>query len=284
MWQYNDEVINSKGKIEFLFESPENRNDDLSFKIDDLRFNQITDNLLLNAFRFTESGSITMGYYYENDNVHIYIRDTGVGISEEYQKSIFERFRQVDELRVRPFSGTGLGLAITKKLVEHLSGKIRIESQPGKGSTFFITFPLAGGKSVFKPKVETAAKKVISKTFLAGKKILIVEDNDSSFEFLEVVLQRRGAQIIRATNGLEAFDLATKNDYDVILMDLQLPEMNGFEAIEQIRISNTSTPIIVQTAFSESSERTKAFDAGCDAYLVKPITKNKLEEAISKFC
>lgn len=283
IWEYNDEVINSKGKIKFLFESPDDKSDK-SFKIDDLRFNQITDNLLLNAFRFTEKGSITMGYYYENDKVVIYIRDTGVGISEEYQKSIFERFRQVDELRVRPFSGTGLGLAITKKLVEHLSGSIRIESQPGKGSTFFISFPLSGGSPATKPTVRATTKKAVSKTFLEGKNILIVEDNDSSFEFLEIVLQRRGAHITRAENGMEALEKTANNGYDIILMDLQLPEMDGFEAIEQIRKFKITTPIIVQTAFSEASERTKAFEAGCDAYLVKPITKNKLEEALSKFC
>ncbi len=283
IWENSDELSKTEGKINFEFAAPEDVGNK-AFKIDDLRFNQITNNLLLNAFRFTEEGTITLGYYFEENNVVIYVRDTGVGISEEYQKTIFERFRQVDELRVRPFSGTGLGLAITKKLVEHLSGKIRIESEPGKGSTFYISFPLAGGKSIAKPRAEVMFTEPMPITSFEGRKLLIVEDNDASYELLDIILKRGGAIITRATTGVEAVEETLRNKNDIILMDLQLPEMSGFEAIRQIRLINKTIPIIVQTAFSESNERDKAFEAGCNEYLVKPITKNKLEAAISKFC
>lgn len=119
---------------------------------------------------------------------------------------------------------------------------------------------------------------------IEGKKILIVEDNDSSFGFLEILLKRKGASIQRAITGGEAIDKSEKEFFDIILMDLQLPEMSGFDAIKNIRTTNKHIPIIVQTAFSEQNEREQAFDAGCDLYLIKPITKQKLENALLKFC
>lgn len=284
-WKFKDEVSDSKGSIDFRLIIPE-EDKGRSFKIDFLRFSQIIDNLLMNAFRFTSSGEVSMGYkLVGDDKVEIFIRDTGIGISKEHQSTIFDRFRQVDELRVRPFSGTGLGLAITKKLTERLAGDIRLDSSPGKGSTFYLTFPTSyKTEDTVKPQIFTPEPATKSPGTIEGKRLLIVEDNDSSFEFLEILLRKKGATISRAVNGKEAVEKNNKNNNDIILMDLQLPEMSGFEAIKKIRETNNSVPIIVQTAFSEQTEREKAFDAGCDAYLVKPITKRKLEAALLKFC
>ncbi len=285
-WQYKEEVISSEGQIQFELEEPKNATGRI-IKTDFLRLTQIMDNLLMNAFRFTTSGEITVGYRFtENNTAEIFVRDTGVGISNEYQRTIFDRFRQVDELRVRPFSGTGLGLAITKKLTEKLNGTISVISNPGEGSNFTLSFPLAGiEESDPKPKTETVVKKPepVSGS-IEGKRLLIVEDNDSSFEFLEILLRKKGAKIQRAITGTEAVEKHNQNNNDIILMDLQLPEMSGFDAIKKIRETNTHIPIIVQTAFSEPTERNRAFEAGCDAYLVKPITKGKLEAALLKFC
>jgi len=288
IWQMNDEATENAGKINFKLDITNKEESNKIFKIDTLRFSQAIDNLLMNAFRFTSEGEITLGNHYIDDqHVIIFVKDTGVGISKEDQGTIFDRFRQVDELKVRPFSGTGLGLAITKKLVEHLSGEIWVDSDLGSGSTFYMKFPLVADKA-FKqsiipsndnPPLVTEIQKNIE-----GKKLLIVEDNDSSFDFLEILLKRKGAFIKRAVNGIDAVEKVRSEYFDIVLMDLQLPEMSGFDAIKNIRITNSTVPIIVQTAFSEQNEREKAFNAGCNHYLVKPITKNKLEDAVLKFC
>ncbi len=284
-WKYKDEVVNSTGKINFNFSVPAEDNQKY-FHIDNLRFNQIMNNLLMNAFRFTTTGEITIGYAFpDTEHVEIFVRDTGMGISKEHLLTIFDRFRQVDELRVRPFSGTGLGLAITRKLTEHLKGNVRVESTIGKGSTFYISLPITEA-SEKEPKPQFAKPVEVHTTegTIEGKKLLIVEDNDSGFEFLEILLRKKGAKIKRAITGKEAVEMHKQNNIDIILMDLQLPEMSGFDAIKKIRETSHSIPIIVQTAFSEQVEREKAFDAGCDAYLVKPITRSKLEATLLKYC
>jgi len=288
IWKMNDEACENEGKIKFKLDITNKEEAKKIFKIDALRFSQIIDNLLLNAFRFTSEGEITIGnHYIDNQYVIIFVKDTGVGISKEDQMTIFDRFRQVDELKVRPFSGTGLGLAITKKLVEHLSGEIWVESELGAGSTFYMKFPLHAGKvskQTTITKGDNSPTQANKQKNIEGNKILIVEDNDASFDFLEIVLRRKGAKVKRAINGKEAVEKAGKEDFDIVLMDLQLPEMSGFDAIKNIRLTKNTVPIIVQTAFSEQNEREKAFDAGCNHYLVKPITKNKLEDAVLKFC
>ncbi|MCF8364703.1 MAG: response regulator [Bacteroidales bacterium] len=288
IWMMSSEVSENIEKIKFTFEAPSTKSSNNIFKIDSLRFSQIIDNLLMNAFRFTRVGEITLGYHFNIDNhVVIFVKDTGVGISKEDQTTIFDRFRQVDELKVRPFSGTGLGLAITKKLVEHLSGEIWVDSEIGKGSTFFIKFPLEFGKASVQSSVileETTTLKIVNEPSLVSKHILVVEDNDSSFDFLEILLKRKAAVVYRAVNGKEAVEKTLSNNYDMVLMDLQLPEMSGFDAIKTIRLTDKEIPIIVQTAFSEQNERDKAFEAGCNFYLIKPITKRKLEDALLKFC
>ena len=285
-WRSREEVKGTEDRIKFRLDEPED-DDGRTFNIDFMRFSQIMENLIMNAFRFTSSGEIILGYSYTGDNrVKIYVRDTGIGISKEHQRTIFERFRQVDELRVRPFSGTGLGLAITKKLTEQLSGTISVHSSPGEGSTFTMTFPLAGIDHREHEQTVGAitGDNTSDKTAIKGKKLLIVEDNDSSYEFLEILLRKKGANTFRAISGIEAVEIHAEEKVDLILMDLQLPEMSGFDAMVRIRESDPKVPIIVQTAFSEQSEREKAFEAGCDAYLVKPITKRKLEDILEKLC
>lgn len=285
-WKSKEEVTGTDDRIKFKLVEPE-EDEGGTFDIDFMRFSQIMDNLILNAFRFTSKGEITIGYRYtDNNKVQIYVSDTGIGISSEHQRTIFERFRQVDELKVRPFSGTGLGLAITKKLAEQQAGSIKVNSTPGEGSTFTLTFPVSGMKHKQTENIDAAGIQGVSanKGIVKGKSLLIVEDNDSSYEFLEILLRKKGAHIFRAVSGIEAVEKHVKQNHDLILMDLQLPEMSGFDAIIKIRETDTNVPIIVQTAFSEQSEREKAFEAGCDAYLVKPLTKRKLEEVLENFC
>ncbi len=284
-WESRDEVIESIENIRFEMEYPEHDSGAI-VKIDALRFTQAIDNLLMNAFRFTRQGKIVLGYRFnEAGEVEVYVSDSGIGISEKDQETIFERFRQVDELKVRPYSGTGLGLAITKKLVEHLSGKIALRSEAEKGSQFTITLPVHERTTSTKGSAAIEARKRMADhgEHIKGKNILIVEDNDSSYEFLEILLRRKEAKSSRAKDGLEAVEKATTESYDLILMDLQLPKMSGFDAIRQIRNTNKQVPIIVQTAFSEDSERERAYAAGCDDYLIKPLTKTQIEKTIARY-
>jgi CheY-like chemotaxis protein len=286
-WTSRDEYVEAADKIKFLLEKPQS-DANPEMLTDPIRFNQIFDNLLMNAFRFTQKGKITLGYHFpKNDTVEFYVRDTGIGIGPEFMKTIFERFRQEDELKVRNFSGTGLGLAITKKFTEHLSGSIRIESKLGEGSSFYLTFPLLVKKTrgtapqIIKENIPR--EHVDEESKLKSKSILIVEDNDANYEFLEVLLHKKGAVVQRAVDGKVAIELALKRNFDIVLMDLQLPRLSGFDAIKGIREINRDLPIIVQTAFSHSDERRKAFEAGCDAYLIKPLTSKKLLSTILKF-
>jgi PAS domain S-box-containing protein len=287
-WTSRDEYLETADRINFILEKPE-EDEDVKIMTDSLRFSQVFDNLLMNAFRFTQNGQVTLGYRYPgNHKVEFYVKDTGVGIAPEFIKTIFDRFRQADELKVRSFSGTGLGLAITKKFIEHLSGEIRVDSTVGEGSCFSIVFSLPNVEAQKKSNIITEQKTPASagseESKIKSKAILIVEDNDANYEYLEVLLLKKGAKVQRAVDGKLAIELVVKRNFDIILMDLQLPRLSGFDAIKGIREINRDIPIIVQTAFSHSDERRKAFEAGCDAYLIKPLTSKKLIKTILQFC
>jgi signal transduction histidine kinase/ActR/RegA family two-component response regulator len=247
----------------------------LPFKTDVFRFKQVMNNLIDNAIKFTDRGSIRFGVSNVwNDTMEFYIQDSGIGIAEETQHIIFERFSKIDRSYTKEYNGTGLGLAISKSLVEMLGGEIRVVSYPGKGSTFYFTHPL--------PK---EAEKVVEKTNPTvhqsaynwkGKTILIAEDVDQNYKFLEFTLQPTQVNLIWARNGKEALDFV-KNGIDVnlILMDIRMPVMNGIDAAKEI-LKIRELPIIAQTAYSLGEEREDALQAGCSHYLTKPINSNEL--------
>nr|NQU93959.1 response regulator [Bacteroidota bacterium] len=269
-----------KVQINFL---PDQQLSNAIIKTDSLRLSQVIKSLINNAIRFTREGHVDFGYLATDDNqIEFFISDTGVGIADDQQKYIFERFRQVEELAVRPFSGTGLGLTITKKLVELLGGTIRLESAVGVGTTFRITLPLithAESKTVI---TRPGTKK--SKLDLDGKKVLVVEDHRSNYELIQVALDRKNAKALWAETGKDALEIfANMPDIDLIIVDLQLPEISGFEVIEIIRETNKTIPIIVITAFSSNEERQKALAAGCNDFLIKPVNKKQLYNSILKF-
>lgn len=280
----NESFITQKNQIEYRYFS-DRFVENSYIDTDPLRLTQILRNLIHNAFRFTKSGFINFGYKKDGSgNVEFFVEDSGIGISKEQKQFIFEKFRQVDELKVRPYSGTGLGLSIAKKLVERLNGNISVDSEPGKGTIFKISFPLFETNQTSIIEANHKMDPALSKTNdLSGMKFLIVEDNIASFEFLNVLLKSKNCSVIHAKDGHEAMQLFNDNPgIDVILMDLQLPEMDGFKAIEAIRKIDCKIPVIVQTAYSTNIERLKALEAGCDEFLIKPITKREFFEAISR--
>ena len=246
------------------------------------RFKQIFTNLLNNAIKFTDSGSVEFGFSIRKENgknvFKFHVSDTGIGIDEDKQGIIFNSFRQANDSNIRLYGGTGLGLAITKKMVELLGGKINVISKKGKGSTFSFTLPIRDEDNTAQFVNKQSKNNINLKQDFewSGKNLLIVEDDDQGFFFFEKVLKNTGIKITRAITGLSAVNQFQENNFDIILMDIQLPEMDGLEATKLIKKSNPEIPIIAQTAYALSGEREKCLQAGCDDYISKPIDISEL--------
>ncbi len=271
-----------KSIVDIKLNIPPNSNK-IIIDTDPIRFRQVITNLVGNALKFTESGSIEIGYNIGNDPVlHFYVKDSGIGIKAEKIDMIFERFNKLEDDR-RIYAGTGLGLTISKKIVEELGGFMYVESEYAKGSTFSFTLPYYRSEYFQKEEpVETDIPR--NKKYLwEDKKILIVEDVDSNYLFLETLIGKTKAKVTWAKTGIQAINLCEKIKPDIILMDIQLPELNGYEATKQIRLSNKDVPIIAQTAYAFSGEKEKIKNAGCNDYITKPINPGILMETINKY-
>jgi PAS domain S-box-containing protein len=252
---------------------------------DPFRIRQIFNNLLNNAIKFTSEGSIEFGYRLEKEAIRFFVKDSGIGIPSIKHDIVFERFRQVDESMSRKFGGTGLGLSIVKNLAELLGGSINLVSEEGLGSEFTFTIPVKGietGSVINTTSDELASQKF---TFTWGvRTLLIAEDNYASLQLLIHILKPTGIKIISASNGIEAVEKYINNNYiDIILMDIQMPFENGFEATKKIRKINSEVPIIAQTAYAMAAEQEMCKKAGCTDYLTKPIKKNELLNKIDKY-
>ncbi|MCL6473494.1 MAG: response regulator [Firmicutes bacterium] len=259
---------------------------------DELRIRQIVNNLVNNALKFTEHGSITIGLEYLGETVRdgehtarlrIRVSDTGIGIPPESLPRIFEEFTQADGSITRRYGGTGLGLAISKKLVEMMGGQIGVQSEPGKGSTFWIDLSLPLAEEVY-PPAETRPTAPLGFT---SCRILLAEDNEVNRLVAVKMLQSLGCTVDVAVNGEEVVKKALQNRYDMILMDVQMPEMDGYEATRRIREAEYSTGehriIVAMTAHSMESDRRACLEAGMDDYLSKPVQRNRLAEMLSKW-
>ncbi|MCD4698039.1 MAG: PAS domain S-box protein, partial [Bacteroidales bacterium] len=268
-----------KSHIELKIAHPDTNGDIVVFS-DTNRLKQILSNLVHNAIKFTHKGSVEVSYSIigteENKKLKFCVKDTGIGIPGEKLDIVYNRFQQVDDSSTREFGGTGLGLTISKKLVELLGGNIGIESVIGVGSTFYFTVPYVKVNI----KKETALPpENIAKTDYSweDKVILIVEDDLSSFFLLSSYLKNTKAKIIHTKNGKESVDICKSNSQiDLVLMDIQLPEMNGYDATQLIKKHRKNLPVIAQTAYALASEREKCLKAGCDDYIAKPIYMNEL--------
>lgn len=242
----------------------------------------ILTNLVKNAIKFTNHGSIEFGYYVKSDKLEFYIRDTGAGIPKEQLSLIFERFRQGNESLSKEYEGSGLGLSISKAYIELLGGKIRVESKVGYGSTFYFTLPFNGEQENNILENDGMVKDVISQ--MKNLKILVVEDDELSILLLTKVVNLVAKEIVFAVNGVEAVEKCRTNpDIDLVLMDMKMHEMDGFEATRQIRHFNKKVVIIAQTAFTLTGDRERAIEAGCNEYISKPIHKEQLLGLIKKF-
>jgi signal transduction histidine kinase/CheY-like chemotaxis protein len=245
---------------------------------DSERLRQVMLNLINNAVKFTNKGSITIGYSTPNNaTIEFFVRDTGIGIPKHLHDAIFERFRQVDDSPRRNFGGAGLGLAISKRLVELMGGKIRVESEPEKGSTFYFTIPL------ILPNVEQLpTNKNADTNKTANRTILVVEDNEANLTYLNDVLSFLNAKCISATSFNTAIKLSQKEHFDAALIDIQLPDDDGLKLIAELKKTYPNIPIIVQSAFTLNEYKERAMEAGASAYLTKPIAAKELLNELNK--
>jgi PAS domain S-box-containing protein len=239
----------------------------------------ILTNLINNAIKFTPEGSVEFGNRIENGNLLFYVRDTGVGIPENRLNAIFERFVQADVHNTRAHEGSGLGLSIVKAYLEILNGKIWLESEEKKGTAFYFQIPY---NPVIKEKELNIFDNSHNRTAPIRKKtILVAEDNDFNYVLIENILNDDRFYILRAKNGTDVLKYLEKiTDISLILIDINMPGMNGYETTRLIRQMNVNIPIIVQSAYAFGGEREKAIEAGCNDYIVKPINKSELMKLI----
>ena len=243
----------------------------------------ILTNLVKNAIKYSNKGSIEFGYEKKGDYLEFFVKDTGIGIPKDRQNVIFERFIQADFENEMARQGAGLGLSITKAYIKMLGGIIWVESEEGIGSTFYFTLPY---NIELKDKIITDEIEVTGnlENQIKNLKILIAEDDETSEMLLSLNLSEFSAEIIKAKTGIEATEVCRNNpDIDLVLMDIQMPGLNGYEATRQIRQFNKDIVIIAQTAFGLLGDREKSLDAGCNDYIAKPINKTELDSLIQKY-
>lgn len=278
--------INAKAK-QLDFKIIEGLNDRESFIISDkTKLKRIISNLLENALKYTEKGAVHLGYTLEGEFLHIFVKDTGIGIHKEKLDQVFKKFSQEEKELSRKYGGLGLGLSIAKENAELLGGTILLDSEKGKGSNFYVKIP-------YQPfQVEHEYHKIIEKKKrlaenLENKSVLVVEDEIINYKYLEVLLgdiKNINCNILYSKNGKEALDLCQTNvDIDLILMDLKMPIMNGYLATKLIKDIRPGVSIIAQTAYSGQEDKDKAILVGCSDTLIKPINPVEFELIIDKY-
>jgi PAS domain S-box-containing protein len=288
---------NINEQIEYIhnFFSPETEKKGLSFlvkqllpseeariKTDREKIYAIMTNLIKNAIKFTDNGFIELGYNKKGEFIEFFIKDTGMGIAKDRQHAVFERFIQADINDRHAFQGAGLGLSITKAYVEMLGGQIWFESKENEGSVFYFTIPY---KVASERDNDTEVKFEKKQNSNINKiKVLIAEDDEISDLFLTIFLEKYDCDLMHVKTGADAVETCRNNpDIDLVIMDIKMPEMNGYDATEKIRQFNKKVIIIAQTAFALTGDKEKAIEAGCNDYIAKPLNQASLSALIRKY-
>ncbi len=271
-------AIQAKG-LELIMDVPQNAESHF-VDTDEEMVMKVLSHLLSNALKFTTVGSIKAGYTLRENDIMFYVQDTGKGIRDEYKGKLFDVFSQEEEGNVRKFEGSGLGLSIIKGIADLLGAEVMVKSAFGNGSAFYLSLPYK-----HKTAIAGEAKPKLPEEKAQQPKVLIAEDDDSNYQVLELMMRKMtNAITLRASNGQEAVDkFSNETDIDLILMDLKMPVMDGFEATRLIRKMNTSIPIIAITAFAMSGDERRAIEAGCNDYLAKPVTMKVLLNKLAEF-
>jgi len=276
----NFKPVCSNKHLELFLEIPE-KTENLSVNSDPEILHKIISHLMNNAVKFTEKGNIGFGYTILKGELEFFVKDTGIGIAKESVDSIFKRFIKEDRGPTKITEGSGLGLSIAQGMSEVIDGKIRLESEVGVGSCFFLTIPL---KEEVEASFSATPEKVFSK-IINGPLILVAEDDETNFFYLNALLSKEiGSKVLYACNGREAIELFKANPgINLILMDIKMPEIDGLEATRQIKLLKKDVPIIAITAYAMSGDEDKVLAAGCDSYLSKPISRKRLLEKMEEF-
>ena len=290
-----DEILDN---IETFMESTAKKKN-LEFKIikqdglanniytDPVRLRQCLINLISNAIKFTTKGHVHLSVSTDNsEDIRFCVEDTGIGIPQDKQHLIFDSFSQADGSTTRQFGGTGLGLAITKKLTILLGGSIEVESKTGEGSTFTIILPAITEKQISSKNKgsivnteNTPNKPQADQPTLKGN-VLVAEDNASNQMLIKILLEKLGMTVTIVEDGEQAVEAALSHPFDIILMDMQMPKMNGYEATEALRTQKFDVPIIALTANAMKGDAEKCITAGCNGYMPKPVNKDLLHDML----
>ena len=277
----------NKGKqhIEFRLQLDPNSEENPSIYTDEYRVEQILNNLLSNALKYTREGFVEFGYEINERKKELmfFVRDTGTGIRKEDQEVIFNRFWQGRGPSKDVISGTGLGLAISKGLTGLLGGEIWLESEEGKGSVFYFTIPYKKSETAAIPKPAGEKPTNNSVPLLKGKRILLGEDDPFSREMMLFLLKKTNAEILTAKDGRETLEVFQQNNVDLVLLDMQMPEMDGYQVLREIRLKKPDTLVIVQTAYAMQEDIRNFKEAGFDGYLTKPISDDELFGLLNKY-
>jgi PAS domain S-box-containing protein len=245
---------------------------------------RVLTHLMDNAIKFTLDGSIDFSYYRENDDLMFKIKDTGIGINSENLSRIFDEFSQEVNGHHRPFEGLGIGLTLAKEVVERMGGKIFVKSEKGIGSEFSFSIPYKAAGSTRGRISGMLDRELYGPVNWSSRRCLLVDDNKDVLIYLQRILLDTGVQVLTARSGSEAIEVIKNTpDIDVVLLDMQMPEMNGIEATRQIRVIRKELPIIAQTAFVYEDDKDIILEAGCDACLIKPVRKEHLLTVMSSF-
>ena len=252
---------------------------------DETKLSQVLNNLIGNALKFTKQGHVNFGYVVKANELEFFVEDTGIGIPPEMHDEIFKRFRQIDTNIAREYGGTGLGLPVSKAYIELLGGKMWVQSEPGKGSTFYFTIPYKRAKRNISSAKHSKNASIIE--LVEPKTVLVAEDEDSNFKLMEALLLNLNLNIVRAITGVEAIETCKSKHIDVVLMDIQMPVMDGYEATRQIREFMPILPIIAQTAYATTKDKNYAIACGCTDFISKPFKKelfiSKVKEQLDRF-
>lgn len=254
--------------------------DQAVIRTDKLKISSVISNLIKNAIKFTESGTIKIGCEAKREILQFYVSDTGIGIPERRKEAIFNRFEQADVGASRAFEGSGLGLSIAKSYVEMLGGKIWVESEENRGSTFYFTIPRNLEPTISRTSKHEKTQESLTKNL----RILVAEDDEISRMHLDIMLKDAAQKIYFVDNGAAAVEMVEKHpDINIVLMDIRMPGMDGLEATQRIREFNKNITIIAQTAFAFEGDKQKAIEAGCTDYISKPFFKKDLLALMNKY-
>lgn len=282
---YNqNNIISKKGLNEevSLFYKTEFDDNNCIINTDEVRLKQILNNLIANAIKFTKRGQIEIGYELEDQKtIRFFVRDTGIGIKKEDIKYIFKRFGQAMSTNKAIFGGAGLGLSISQGLVRLFGGKFWVESEYGKGTVFYFTYPLK--KPMKKESTNMKTTLTIDNPDWKNNTMLVVDDNPATIQYFKAVLKPTKAKLLIAINGENAIDIVKNHRLDIVLMDIMLPGISGLQATSVIKKLKPDLPIIAQTAYALSGDREKALKGGCNDYISKPINRDELIKVINKY-